>query len=103
MSEIFERCREAADYITTQFDAQDAIGLILGSGLGELGDEIEDAEPVRALLDKLDQTSDASEKQAILGEALFQMTSLCRFLGIEAEEALSAHVERKIADAEAKA
>ena len=46
MSEIFERCREAADYIRTRFDASDAIGLILGSGLGELGDEIEDAEIV---------------------------------------------------------
>ena len=46
MSEIFERCREAADYIRTQFDAQGAIGLILGSGLGELGDEIEDAKVV---------------------------------------------------------
>ena len=41
MSEIYERCRQAADYIATRMDAGGAIGLILGSGLGELGNEIE--------------------------------------------------------------
>jgi purine-nucleoside phosphorylase len=43
MSEIYERCKEAADYISSRLDAKDAIGLVLGSGLGELGNEIEDA------------------------------------------------------------
>ena len=46
MSEIYERCKEAADFIRTRFDAEGAIGLILGSGLGELGDEIENTEIV---------------------------------------------------------
>ena len=43
MSDIYERCKEAADYISSRLDAKDAIGLVLGSGLGELGNEIEDA------------------------------------------------------------
>ncbi len=42
MSE-YARCKEAADFIASRFDATDAIGLVLGSGLGELGNEIEDA------------------------------------------------------------
>jgi len=43
MNEIYNRCKEAADYIQTRLDAKDAIGIVLGSGLGELGNEIEDA------------------------------------------------------------
>ncbi|MBQ6335079.1 MAG: purine-nucleoside phosphorylase [Erysipelotrichaceae bacterium] len=41
MNEVFERCKQAADYIGQHLDAKDAIGIVLGSGLGELGDEIE--------------------------------------------------------------
>ena len=43
MSEIYERCLQSAEYLKNCFDAKDAIGIILGSGLGELADEIEDA------------------------------------------------------------
>ena len=43
MNNTYRKCKEAADYIQTKFDATGAIGLVLGSGLGELGDEIEDA------------------------------------------------------------
>lgn len=46
MSEIFEKCKQAADYIKTQYDAEGAIGLILGSGLGEMADELENAKAV---------------------------------------------------------
>ncbi len=42
MNQTYLQCRQAADYIKTKMDATDAIGLVLGSGLGELGDEIED-------------------------------------------------------------
>lgn len=42
MSEIFEKCKESADYIKTKFDANGAIGIILGSGLGEMSQEIND-------------------------------------------------------------
>lgn len=38
----YERCFEAAEYIRSRLDAKDAIGLVLGSGLGELGNEISD-------------------------------------------------------------
>lgn len=41
MSEIYNRCKEAADYINTKFNAEDAMGLVLGSGLGEMANEIE--------------------------------------------------------------
>ncbi|MBO7677611.1 MAG: purine-nucleoside phosphorylase [Erysipelotrichaceae bacterium] len=40
MNEIYERCKKAADYVNTIIDAKDAIGLILGSGLKELADQI---------------------------------------------------------------
>ena len=43
MNDTYLRCKEAADYLKTRFDATDAIGIVLGSGLGELGNEIEDA------------------------------------------------------------
>ncbi len=42
MNEVYVKCKEAADFIATKLDARDAIGLVLGSGLGELGNEIED-------------------------------------------------------------
>ena len=42
MNQTYLQCRQAADFIKTKMDATDAIGLVLGSGLGELGDEIED-------------------------------------------------------------
>ena len=38
---IYEKCVGAADYIKSKCDATDAIGLILGSGLGAVGQEIE--------------------------------------------------------------
>ena len=43
MNEIYNKCLEAADFIKTKFDATDAIGIVLGSGLGDLADEIADA------------------------------------------------------------
>lgn len=42
MNEVYVKCKEAADFIASKLDASDAIGLVLGSGLGELGNEIED-------------------------------------------------------------
>ena len=42
MNETYRKCKEAADYIASKLDAKDAIGIVLGSGLGELGNEIED-------------------------------------------------------------
>ena len=46
MNEIYQKCLEAADFIRTKFDATDAIGIVLGSGLGDLADEIMDAQIV---------------------------------------------------------
>lgn len=43
MEDIYNKCKQAADYINTKFDASDAIGIVLGSGLGELADEIENS------------------------------------------------------------
>lgn len=48
-------------------------------------------------------TSDPDMRKAMLGDVLFDITSLCRAYGVEAEEALSAAVEQKISDAEANA
>ncbi|MBO7677455.1 MAG: purine-nucleoside phosphorylase [Erysipelotrichaceae bacterium] len=42
MGEIYDRCKKAADYISQYFDAQDAIGIVLGSGLNELVKQIKD-------------------------------------------------------------
>lgn len=42
MNEVYVKCKEAANFIASKLDASDAIGLVLGSGLGELGNEIED-------------------------------------------------------------
>ncbi len=41
MSQYYNKCKEAADYLKTKFDASGAIGLVLGSGLGDMADEIE--------------------------------------------------------------
>ncbi len=41
--DIYQMCKEAADYISSKVDCSDAIGLILGSGLGNLAEEIEGA------------------------------------------------------------
>lgn len=41
MEDIYNKCLEAANYIKSKFDATDAIGLVLGSGLNGLGDELE--------------------------------------------------------------
>ncbi len=46
MNEIYLRCKEAADYLETKIDARNAIGIVLGSGLGELAEEIENAQTV---------------------------------------------------------
>ncbi|MDO4198529.1 MAG: purine-nucleoside phosphorylase [Erysipelotrichaceae bacterium] len=42
MENIYEKCKEAADYIASKIDARDAIGIVLGSGLGDMADMIED-------------------------------------------------------------
>ena len=42
MSAANERCKLAADYIRERIDTEGAIGIILGSGLSELGNEIKD-------------------------------------------------------------
>ena len=41
MEDIYNKCKQAAEYIGTKFDASDAIGIVLGTGLGELANEIE--------------------------------------------------------------
>ena len=41
MNETYRECLEAANFISQRLDASGAIGLVLGSGLGELGNEIE--------------------------------------------------------------
>ena len=41
MSNMFDRINESANFIKSKSDIQPKIGLILGSGLGVLGDEIE--------------------------------------------------------------
>lgn len=46
MSEIYNKCLEAVEYLKGVFDAKNAIGIVLGSGLGELADEIKDAKVV---------------------------------------------------------
>lgn len=42
MNGIYEHCKAAADYIGKKIDADGAIGIILGSGLKKLGEEITD-------------------------------------------------------------
>ncbi len=42
MNDIYQKCKETADYLRERIDAKDAIGLVLGSGLGDLADEIVD-------------------------------------------------------------
>lgn len=46
MSEIYNKCKQAAEYIQTKFDASNAVGIVLGSGLGELADELENQQVV---------------------------------------------------------
>ncbi|EPZ62382.1 hypothetical protein H477_5468 [[Clostridium] sordellii ATCC 9714] len=41
MNNLYEKIIESANYIKTKTDVKPTIGLILGSGLGVLGDEIE--------------------------------------------------------------
>ncbi|MBR2067695.1 MAG: purine-nucleoside phosphorylase [Solobacterium sp.] len=41
MSEIYNQCLASANYIKNIIDAEGAIGIVLGSGLGELANEIE--------------------------------------------------------------
>lgn len=42
----YEKCKQAVDYIKTKFDATDAIGITLGSGLGDMASEIENPQIV---------------------------------------------------------
>lgn len=46
MSEIYEKCKQSADFIKSKFDATGAIGIVLGSGLGDMADEIENPQVV---------------------------------------------------------
>ena len=39
---IYEKCLQSAEYISSRIDCKDAIGIILGSGLGNLAEEIAD-------------------------------------------------------------
>ncbi len=41
MKNLYDRIEETASYIKTKTDVEPTIGLILGSGLGVLADEIE--------------------------------------------------------------
>lgn len=43
MSDIYKKCLESTEYIKTKFDATDAIGLVLGTGLNDLGEELENS------------------------------------------------------------
>ena len=47
MSNMFDRINESANFIKSKSDIQPKIGLILGSGLGVLGDEIEKATKIK--------------------------------------------------------
>jgi len=42
MTDTYKKCLQAANYIKTQFDPKGAIGIVLGSGLGDLANEIKD-------------------------------------------------------------
>lgn len=46
MSEIYNKCKESADFIKTKFNAEGAIGIVLGSGLGDLANQIENTQIV---------------------------------------------------------
>jgi len=46
MDDIYNKCKQSADFIASKFDAKGAIGLVLGSGLGELADEIDNPQVV---------------------------------------------------------
>jgi len=41
MNNLYEKITESANYIKSKINSNPTIGLILGSGLGVLGDEIE--------------------------------------------------------------
>lgn len=41
MEDIYNKCKQAADFLKTKFDASDAIGIVLGTGLGDLAEELE--------------------------------------------------------------
>ena len=46
MGEMYIKCKEAADFIKTKFDAEGAIGIVLGSGLGDMANQIENPQIV---------------------------------------------------------
>ena len=51
MKILFDRIEETANYIKTKTDIKPTIGLVLGSGLGVLADEIEN--PVKIKYDEI--------------------------------------------------
>ena len=42
MEDIYLKCKEASEYIQNKFDCEGAICIVLGTGLGELAEEVED-------------------------------------------------------------
>lgn len=46
MSELYLKCKEAADFIASRIDAKDAVGIVLGSGLGDIAKRIENPQTV---------------------------------------------------------
>lgn len=47
MNNIFDKIQESVDFIKSKINIEPTIGLILGSGLGVLGDEIEEATKIK--------------------------------------------------------
>ncbi len=55
---------------------------------------------VVATLENLSDSKELAEQKQLLGDTLFRLTTLCRRMGIEAEEALTATIEKAIASVE---
>ena len=51
-------------------------------------------------LENLSDSKELAEQKQLLGDTLFRLTTLCRRMGIEAEEALTATIEKAIASVE---
>jgi purine-nucleoside phosphorylase len=70
MENLFEKILESANYIKSKIDIKPTIGLILGSGLGVLGDEIENA--VEISYDKIPNfpvsTVEGHKGQLVIGQ-----------------------------------
>ena len=69
MKNLYERIQESADYIKSKTDLTPSIGLILGSGLGILADEIEN--PIKIKYDHIPNfpvsTVEGHEGQLVIG------------------------------------